>query len=183
MNGIIAGYTANTGMSWQRIKYVAGVDETPNDKKGRPPRPVQWRGDTVTISDEARAMSAAAAQWPDAAGKTGTLPAVAEKRDMASWSPGGPEAGASSKGRRAGAEMKTWGAGAEGARGAEPPGDNAKEIADLEERIRKVREEITDLMLKPDTQENKHHLMSKQLELVTLQSQLARLESQAAVVA
>jgi len=60
MNGITSGYTTNIGVASQQMMHAANLDDALSDKNKQPPGSVHQRGDTVTISDEARAMSAAA---------------------------------------------------------------------------------------------------------------------------
>ncbi len=166
MNGITAAYTTNINATWRQVRTVAKEDGTAAVRTARAPGAVHLPSDRVTISDEARAMFAAASRWAAAQEETGRNPAAVAARP-----PGELEAGSSGRGGRAGA-----GGGTRGATGSD---DNADAIADLKNKIRKLQDEIAELMIKPwDNGENRRLVMSKRLELMTLQDQLARLESE-----
>jgi len=167
MNGITAGYTTNISAASQQMTYVANLDDALSDKNKQPPGSVHQRGDTVTISAEGRAMSAAASHGTGPDGETGRNAAVGENR------------GASRKGKSAGAGPRPGGA--RGASGADTSDDDAAAIAKLEEKIRKLKAEIRELKRKADDDEKiKRQLANKQSELARLQSELAQLESEEA---
>ncbi len=171
MNGITALYSANVSAMWRQMNSVAKANNAPTDKNGRTPGANPLPRDTVTISDEARAMSAAASHWAGAFERTGGNPAGVELREAAGRRGRGPEAESAGKGRGAGASA--------GTRGAEETDDNADAIAELKRKIRTIQREIAEFMLKPwDDEAKKRQVMSKRLELMTLQDQLARLESE-----
>jgi hypothetical protein len=167
MDGITGDYTTNIGVAWQQMKYIGNVDDALSDKNKQLSDSVNPRGDTVTISDEARSMSTASSRGAAPVGETARNPMVGENRG------GARKGGRAASGARPG--------GARGASGTSTSDDNAAEIAELEANIQKVKAEIRQLRRKADDDEKiKLQLANKQSELERLQSQLAKLKSEEA---
>ncbi len=193
MNAIMAGYTTNLGVTWQQMQYAANVGEAPPDNGRQPPSSAPPRGDSVTISNEARAMYAAAFRGDGSVEGAGGNPGGGGTRGAGAPPAGMMEAGGAPGGRGpAGAGAARGGGGqaagatrggASGASGADAAGNDEAAIAELEEKIRILKAEISELMMSAgNDEESKRLLASKQLELQTLENQLARLESNAAAM-
>jgi hypothetical protein len=137
---------------------------------------LQDGGDTVTISDQARDLQAEKS-GRDKEGSTGDQ--TGDGRKAGEGSGGKTQSASSFEGGMDASGVKADSA--DGAAGTGQTSSTEERIQELEQKIKEVEQEIIDLRAKArNDPEAKEQLRARSVELTSLQSQLAELESQQA---